>query len=439
MSLNLRSMAYWTLDQIKGSPVKRAYIDIKKIDQMNSTDPFIAQYQQTAWKSLKNHACATTPFYQHIVADRLEDFPVIDKNMIKQDSDHFLSSSYTKESLIQMPTSGSTGTPFICYQNAYKKRRVNAEIIYYSEKVGYQLGQNLSYIRTVVRQVGKSAWKQFLQNQTLIQCGHLDNKGIESVFSALEKRSRLFKCTVLAYGSTYAAMKDYIIKHNVQNRSCMHITGLISGSDMLYDETRSTLMQYFNCNMVSRYSNEENGVIGQDEGINNIFSLNEADYIVEILDQNGCPVPDGTIGRIVVTDLFNYGMPLIRYDTGDAGAIKTIDINGRKKRVICNFVGRMVDMIFDTQGRTLSPHVITNNMWKFTQVRQFQFIQTQKMQYRLRLNIAPDAREVEAEILKTLREIVGENAMISVEYVEQIPALKSGKFRYVMNDWQKGN
>ncbi len=42
---------------------------------------------------------------------------------------------YDKTELIQMATSDSTGTPFICYQNGLKKRRVNAEIIYYSDRV----------------------------------------------------------------------------------------------------------------------------------------------------------------------------------------------------------------------------------------------------------------------------------------------------------------
>ncbi|MBR7046864.1 MAG: hypothetical protein IKI43_00645, partial [Campylobacter sp.] len=79
----------------------------------------------------------------NISHEKLKDFPVITKNDIKANQDSFLSNQYDKDKLIQMSTSGSTGTPFVTYQNAKKKKWVNAEVIYYSEKVGYRLGDNL--------------------------------------------------------------------------------------------------------------------------------------------------------------------------------------------------------------------------------------------------------------------------------------------------------
>ena len=213
--------------------------------------------------------------------------------------------------------------------------------------------------------------------------------------------------------------------------------GAISGSDMLFDETREIVSKVFgNIPCVSRYSNEENGVLGQDEGLNNVFSINEANYIIEILDDNDQPCPENVPGRIVVTDLYNYAMPIIRYDTGDTGAINVFDIGGRKKKCICKFSGRRVDVIYDEAGCALSPHVVTNAMWRYTDVIQFQLIQTGEAEYNLKLNVDKNFQK-ETDLLKTLKEILGETARIHIQKVDEVPVLASGKRRYIVNEWVK--
>ncbi len=432
----LRKKAFWTLDELRGEQIKRGYQSIKKIDLMDSSDPYIKKYQNKVWLELKNHACNTTEFYKEFRDKKFIEFPVISKNDIKENQGKFMSRKFRQEDLIQMSTSGSTGTPFVCYQDVNKKKRVNAEIIYYSEKVGYEVGKNLSYIRTVVKQNKKSEFKQFLQNQTLLQCEKLNDEGIRELIRKLEEVSKNGSITLLAYASTYTAIKDYAKRNGIKSFANCHIGGVISGSEMLYDSTREAIKKLFKTEVVSRYSNEENGVIGQDEGINNNFTVNEADYLVEILDDDGQRVPDGTLGRIVVTDFFNYAMPMIRYDTGDMGAIITKSVNGREKKVICNFSGRKVDLIYDTLSNALSPHVITNAMWSFPDIKQFQFIQKGKNNYLLKLNLDGNFQRSE-EIIATLKNILGDKACIDIEKVGEIPVLASGKRRYIVNEWRK--
>ena len=433
----LRRKAFWMLDFFKGKPIKKAYLEIRKIDEMASDNSYIHNYQLERWQKLKEHACSTVGFYRRYSKCDFKEFPVITKNDIRENQELFFSSSFRKENLIQMSTSGSTGTPFICYQDFRKKKSVNAEIIYYSEKVDYKLGENLSYIRAIVKQNKKSALKQFLQNQTLINCGELSDDGIEQLIRSLQDVSKKGKITLLGYASTYTAIKDYAQRKNISCIPNCNITGIISGSDMLFDETRQGISQLFgNVEVVSRYSNEENGVIGQDEGINNVFPINEANYLVEILDEQGDNVQDGNLGRIVRTDLYNYAMPMIRYDTGDIGAIDLIEINGRKKRCICNFSGRKVDVIYDSKGSALSPHLITNQMWAFTDITQFQVIQKDATRYNIKLNV-PEKFDREDELIALMRSLLGGDAQICIERVHEIPVLASGKRRYIVNECKK--
>ena len=430
-----RQKAFWLLDSLKGKTVRKAYMEIKYIDTINSNEKFLLDYKKRMWRALQEHACKTTIFYKPYVNSKFSEFPIINKNNLKEHLEQFLSDNYVKEQLFKMSTSGSTGTPFVCYQNEYKKRRVNAEIIYYSEKAGYQLGNNLSYIRTVVKQNRKSKFQQFLQNQTLIQCEKLDDAGIEKMISQIVGISKKEPVTLLAYASTYTAIKDYADRKSYDKIENCNMNGIISGSEMLYDSTRNAMKKLFDAEVVSRYSNEENGVIGQDEGKNNVFTINEADYLVEIVDEDGNAVPDGVTGRIIITDLYNYAMPLIRYDTGDMGAVTLVAINGREKRVITNFSGRKVDVIYDTKGHLLSPHVITNQMWSFPDIRQFQFIQKGKKEYLIRLNAKIDMGRRQA-LVADMQHLLGEDARIMIEEVDEIPVLASGKRRYIVNEWR---
>ncbi|QWB95450.1 hypothetical protein KHQ89_05715 [Mycoplasmatota bacterium] len=99
------------------------------------------------------------------------------------------------------------------------------------------------------------------------------------------KRKSRHGAIILAYASTYDVIRDYITKYNLKSFKG-NVKGIISGSEMLFDHTREVLEKFFNCKVVSRYSNQENGVLGQDDDINNGFYINEANYYIEIFDMN---------------------------------------------------------------------------------------------------------------------------------------------------------
>lgn len=430
----LRNKIFWIVDNIKGNLVGNSYREIKKIDQLDYYDKYIHDYHDNRISRLIEHTTTTTRYYNKFKSKTvISDFPVINKNIIRNNRDAFLSEIFDKKNLFQMATSGSTGTPFICYQDKVKKRRVNAEIIYYSEKVGYSVGRNLIFLRAMTNKSKKTKLQQWIQNETLINISELDDTKIEKILTNIVEISKNGS-TILAYASTYDALKDYFLRYGNDLVKEANIVGMISSSEMLYDETRNIMKEAFNCKVFSRYSNQENGVIGQDENNNNVFLLNEANYIVEILDfEVDMPVPDGKVGRIVITDLYNFAMPMIRYDTGDIGSIVQVISNGKVKRAISNFGGRKIDVVYDSCGNRLSPHIITNNFWEFSEIKQFQFIQKDKKTYLIKINIHNGFDKID-KIEFMLKRLLGEDANITVEIVSDMPELASGKRKYVVNE-----
>ena len=106
--------------------------------------------------------------------------------------------------------------------------------------------------------------------------------------------------------------------------------------------------------------------------------------------------------------------------------------NGRFRLMLTKLYGRRSDLLYDTKGRPVTPYVITNNFWDVEGVRQYRFLQTGRKTYELRLN--GDRSRMNAEdMLRRIRPALGEDADITVTYVDEIPVLASGKRKYIEN------
>jgi len=134
---------------------------------------------------------------------------------------------------------------------------------------------------------------------------------------------------------------------------------------------------------------------------------------------------------VVVTDLFNYSMPMIRYDTGD---IACFENNKDNIPAFKKVEGRKVDVVYNTKGELLSLHVIGSLMAKYSDLKQFQFIQEGKTDYVIRLNTAVEFQSV-SQLVRECKACLGENSHIQVAYLDEIPLLASGKRREVVNNY----
>ena len=131
-------------------------------------------------------------------------------------------------------------------------------------------------------------------------------------------------------------------------------------------------------------------------------------------------------------------MPLIRYDTGDMAYLSRPAECGLDIPVFPVVEGRQVDFIYNTSGDLLSPHTITNTMWKYSHlIRQFQFVQNGPKEYEIKINPFTDKFEREDTLVADLRYYVGQEASITISVVNEIPVLASGKRRKIVNNYPK--
>lgn len=417
----LRRNCYWLKDKILGGQIKNHYNDIRNILNKNT---ILSKTENSHLNEILSHANKTTLFYKNYSCSSLSNFPVIDKSIIKNNYSQIASQSPWQKNTVVKMTSGSTGTPLSVIQDRRKRNRVYAELKFFGDLCGYNSHKKMAYLK--VWNLGKKRnLTSFLQNIYCYEISNLSDSDISSILEDLYKKKIR---VILSYASTLDIISRYASEIGHKNP---YIDTIIGISETLNKTTREHLAKTFNsAKIVSRYSNNENGILAQDSGINTSFLFNSASYHIEILDFNSnSPLPNGEIGRIVVTDLFNYALPIIRYDTGDVGSISQ---NSNGQILIDQLFGRKVDIITNTKGEIISPHTITNLMWGKSWLDQYQFVQKSKDKYILRIN----SKKINnfSDIDSKLKTILGNNAEIFYDIVDEIPVLSSGKRKYILSE-----
>ncbi|MDO5373671.1 MAG: hypothetical protein Q4F10_09485 [Corynebacterium glutamicum] len=437
MNLNFRNFGFDLRERIltMRNPGKSVSSYLKTLENYQSKefgDLSLQKYQEDAVADLISTAVENCAFYSKYRNLGFNDFPVVNKGLISSNQKEFISRKYETSKLTIMHTSGSTGVPFKVYQNAEKRKRLAAELIYYYGLLGYKVGDPLFFFAMAARVSRSNSLRLWMQNQRLFDITDLSGARIKTLLSEL---NNFPQAVVLGYPTTFEALSNYISSHKMTELP--RLNALVSSGAILDDVTRKRLREALGCQFVNRYSNQENGVLGQDGELDNIFQVNVAHYYIEILEmESDEAVADGEIGRVVVTDLYNYAMPMIRYDTGDIASMETMLISGKKTRVIKDLSGRKLDAIFDEADRMVSPHTVVNAVLNSDpEVRQVQVVQIGRGDYVIR--IAAEQKRVRQEhILQDLRMILGKNATFKIEFTDDIPILSSGKRRTVVSNYK---
>jgi phenylacetate-CoA ligase len=157
---------------------------------------------------------------------------------------------------------------------------------------------------------------------------------------------------------------------------------------------------------------------------------------VEILDERGAVVAAGTEGEIVVTLLANGAMPLVRYRTGDRGALLASRCScGRGSPLLGIVSGREADTLELPDGSTRSPYGLTMAIERIPGVAQFQIVQTERDLLRVSAVASTGARAdvstLERAIRDSLHEVVPPDIRIEVAVVERLVRGPREKVRVV--------
>jgi phenylacetate-CoA ligase len=198
----------------------------------------------------------------------------------------------------------------------------------------------------------------------------------------------------------------------------------------LAPSARARIAEAFRCPVVEDYGTAELGPIACEcapgSGLH-LFS--DLFYIEHVRD--GARVGPGDLGRILITDLTNRAMPLIRYDIGDAGVRLDGPCPCGRGTERFRVVGRTRDILVVPPGRLLPEHTVTDYLYAYTGVEWFQILQ--RSDRRFDLQVAGDGQDgLSLEALsRDVAAYLGGDVRVHVRRVETIVPESGGKYRFM--------
>jgi phenylacetate-CoA ligase len=205
-------------------------------------------------------------------------------------------------------------------------------------------------------------------------------------------------------------------------------------AERLYDHQRAQIAAAFGARVANGYGGRDAGFVAHEcpEGG---MHISAEDIIVEIVDPAGKVLPVGESGEIVVTHLATRDFPFIRYRTGDIAIIDDRPCPcGRGLPLMREIQGRSTDFVVAHDGTVMHGLALIYVLRDMPEITSFKIIQESRERVRVLVVPArPLTEAVRRAIDDGLRARLGQAVMVDIEETDEIPAERSGKFRYVLS------
>ncbi len=180
------------------------------------------------------------------------------------------------------------------------------------------------------------------------------------------------------------------------------------------------------------YTSRDVGYLALQCPIRDHYHIQSEGVYLEVLDKHGRPCKAGETGRVVVTPLHNYAMPLIRYEIGDYVELGEDCDCGRGLPVINRILGREQESLSLPTGEqrwTLLGSSDVRDFMAMAPITQFQFAHVAPENIELRLAAKRDlTADEEGKIAAWARTKLGYPFDIKFAYFAKLPSMKEGKF-----------
>ena len=165
--------------------------------------------------------------------------------------------------------------------------------------------------------------------------------------------------------------------------------------------------------------------------------LTSEQLVTEIVDDDGRPVPAGRAGGLVVTDLYNVGAPLIRYDMGDLAVASAGRCPcGRGLPLLAEIIGRSLETIVTPDRRLVPGEVFPMVFTDVTAIARYQGIQDAPDRLLIRVQLRADwPVDARRAALGDLQKVLGDKIRVDLEVVDALEEMPVGKLQVVRNPW----
>jgi phenylacetate-CoA ligase len=420
----------------------KRYYELLNISQWYSPAE-IRELQEVRLQHLVRHAYLHVPYYADLMQaknlipediqtlDDLQKLPLLTKASLRENLYFDLfSDNHRKKEMLKIATSGSTGEPLVLYADRRQLEMRWASTFRSAEWTGWRFGDRQARLWHQTLGMSKSqVFREFLDawfmRRLFIPAYEMSDDNIRELIEKL----RRFKPTLIdGYAEIFNFLAHYARKHGITG---LQPKAIMTSAQIMPPQVREVIEREFKTSVFDKYGSREFSGIAYECDHHQGHHIMGESYIVEII-KDGRPALPGELGEVVITDLNNYAVPLIRYRIGDLAVAVDPD-------EVCS-CGRGLPRIGRIEGRAQAIVLCANGTWlpgtffahffkdyDFA-VRQYQIVQ--RVKNAIDLKIVPESgysSTAETEILTGLKRFMGDNMEIHVQLVDEIPLLRTGK------------
>jgi len=381
-----RNLVYPAYHWAKRDGVNQARKELERNQWLSAAE--LRDLQQRKLASLLSFAGKNVPYYRALFHDlsvhteraigakELQRLPPLTKDIIRRDHDALVSEDLTGNGLLSNSTSGSTGDAIRFYTDLRSTPYRKAAGKRSHSWTGWQLGDRTVSLWGAAMDQKRSA--ELRGRLHGLVSGNLFLSSYDLSTSRMDEyieRIKSFKPRQLfAYPGP---LEQFAIHCSERGVVFPSIKGIVCSAETLWPHQREIIEDAFGIKVLDQYGCREFSQIATECEAHNGLHISVDRLLVEVVDAEGRPCPPGEVGRILVTDLDNYGMPFIRYEIGDLGALaeERPCSCGRGLPKLEKVEGRTLDIIHTPDGRRIGGTFWTLLLRSRRGLKQFQVIQ----------------------------------------------------------------
>lgn len=392
--------------------------------------------------ALLRHAEGSSPFYQERfrevgirVADirsprDLAKIPPLTRDDLRNHLELIYSRKFQREDLKRAATGGTTDTPVPILRNPESIRWKQAVQLRFNAWAGFLPGDKVFFLWGARQDYSENpSWRWRLYDRYLLQQVWAPTSLFnEQVLESFRQKLNQFRPRIIyAYPTPLVLFCEYL----AESRRTLHQPqSAICTAEPLLAPQRRLIEEVLGCPVFEHYGSRDFGMIAAECEEHQGLHLNPAAAFVEFQPVDGAETSG--LHEIFVTDLFNYGMPLIRYKINDCARLGPERCPcGLGYPLIRQIVGRTTDNFFLSNGDVVPGVSLTNRVIQVCPgIKKIQVIQETLCDFRVRYVAgASFALDDLNRLREKLNVYFGESVKWSFERTEEIPRERSGKTR----------
>jgi len=404
------------------------------------------ELQWRALMRLLQHAYDTSPFYRRRLDGAglrpseissptdLRQIPVLTRDDIRDRLPELSSRQYRQDELVSAATGGTTDTPVPILRSLDSVREKFALLWQFNRWAGFRPGDKVLYLWGARQDFSENpSWRwrlydRFLMRRFWAPTSLFNEKVLESYRQTLNRfRPRI----IYAYPTPLTLFCEFLLSCG---RPHHRPISAICTAEPLLASQRQFIERALGCPVFERYGSREFGMIAAECEHHCGLHLNPAAAYIEYMPMQGSDVKG--LHEILVTDLLNYGMPLIRYRVNDCVVPRESGCPcGRGLPLLGRIEGRTTDTFRLATGDVVPGVALTNRVLKVCPgLQKVQVIQDTTADFRIRYVAGVGFEATDLDHLRSnLRNFFPADVRWAFERVPDIEREPSGKTRFCIS------